>query len=309
MKHLSQQAISEQIESNIYFIDSRKFSQSGVSGVYLVIGSGITLIETGTALIGEDILNGVRQLGFEEKDIRNAVLTHVHLDHAGGTGWLVRKLPHLKVYVHARGYEHIHDPTALLESAKILYDSLENIMAIHGQILPVNKDNLIPVTEARIDIGGGLHLEIFEAPGHASHHLCIHEPESGCLFSGESLGHYYPESEILRPAVAPPGFDYEASLETIERIKTRKPRTICFSQYSCHRDPEYVIEKSKKQLDDFYRLIKSMREHGLNMDEIIKEIGNEPDEGTKRDSLVSSDSMLRSIVMGYEIYFQRKKGR
>ena len=296
----------EKIESNIYFMDSRKSNRFGGSGVYLVIGSGITLIETGTALIGKDILDLVRQLGFAEKDIRNAILTHVHLDHAGGTGWLVRNLPHLKVYVHERGYKHIHDPSALIESAKILYDSLENIIALHGQILPVNKDNLISVTDTRIDIGEGVHLETFEAPGHAPHHLCIYEPESGCVFSGESLGHYHPETKILRPAVAPPGFDYEASLETIERIKARKPRTVCFSQYGYHRDPEYVIEKSKTQLIDFYELIKSMRKQGLNTDEITKEIKSELSEGENQDGM-SSGSMLRSIVMGYGLYFQRKE--
>jgi glyoxylase-like metal-dependent hydrolase (beta-lactamase superfamily II) len=303
-----QQVNPEKIEPHIYFIDSRKFSRFGVSGIYIVIGSGVTLIETGTALIGEDVLEGIGQLGFAEKDIRNAVLTHVHLDHAGGTGWLVRRLPHLKVYVHERGYKHIHDPSTLIESAKILYDTLENIIAIHGQILPVSRNNLISVTETKIDIGEGVCLEIFDTPGHAPHHLCVFEPESGCVFAGESLGHYHPELNLLQPAVAPPGFDYEASLETIGKIKARNPRTICFSQYGYHRDPEHVIEKSKKQLADFYGLIKTMRQQGLDTNEIVQEIANLLHEGTENEGM-SSGSMLRSIVVGYDIYFQRKENK
>jgi len=296
----------EQIEPNIYFCDSRKFNQFGVSGVFLVVGDGLTLIETGTALIGEYILEGIHQLGFEDKDIKNAILTHVHLDHAGATGWLVQRLPHLKVYVHERGYKHINEPSVLIKSAKILYDSLETILAIHGQILPVNKDNLVSVTDRRIDIGRGVNLEIFEAAGHASHHLCVHEPESGCVFSGEALGHYHPESKILRPAVAPPGFDYETSLATIENIKAHNPHTICFSQYGYHRDPEYIIQEAGKQLEDCYGLIKSLREQGLKTDEMIKKLSKELNKGEGRNN-ESSDSMLRSIVMGYEIYFQRKE--
>jgi hypothetical protein len=106
--------------------------------------------------------------------------------------------------------------------------------------------------------------------------------------------------------VAPPGFDYEASLATIEKIKDRKPRTVCFSQYGYHRDPEYVIEESVNQLTDFYRLIKSMRKQGLNTNEIVQEIANELHEGKNHEGM-SSGSMLRSIVMGYDIYFQRRE--
>lgn len=303
---ITMHAKPEKIEPNIYFCDSRKFNQFGGSGVYLVIGDGITLVETGMTLIGEYILEGIHQLGFEDKDIRKAILTHVHLDHAGATGWLVRRLPHLKVYVHERGYKHVHDPSALIESAKILYDSLENITATHGQILPVNKDNLVAVTDSDLDIGGGVHLEIFEAPGHASHHMCVYEPESGCVFSGEALGHYHPESNTLSPAVAPPGFNYEASLATIDKIKAHNPSVVCFSQYGYHRDPEYVIRKARKQLEDFYGLIKILREQGLNTQELIKEISKRLNEGKIQDR-VFLDSMLRSIVMGYEIYFQRKE--
>ena len=89
----------QQVEPHIFFLDSRSMDTFGGSGVYLVIGDGVTLIETGTTSIALNILNAVAELGFEEKDIRRIIVTHIHLDHSGATGWLVRRLPHLKVYV------------------------------------------------------------------------------------------------------------------------------------------------------------------------------------------------------------------
>ena len=97
-----------QVGSRIYYLDSRCVDSANVSGVYLVIGDGITLIETATSLIAPHILEAAVAIGFDPEEIRRAIVTHVHLDHAGGTGWLVKHLPHLQVHVHERGLEHLH---------------------------------------------------------------------------------------------------------------------------------------------------------------------------------------------------------
>ncbi|MBW2050655.1 MAG: MBL fold metallo-hydrolase [Deltaproteobacteria bacterium] len=301
---MSQNEKITKIEANIYYLDSRKLSNFGVSGVYFIIGEGITLIETGTTLNALYILEAVRELGFEEKDIRNAIVTHIHLDHSGATGWLARHLPRLKVYVHERGLEHLHDPSKLIKSAKAVYGDLETINIMHGEILPVPKENLIPVKDFELDAGGGVKLKIFDAPGHSYHHLCIHEPQSGCLFSGEALGHYKPETGRLSLAVAPPGFDYEATLETIKKIEEYNPRIICFSQFGQHHEPTLVIEKAQHQVRQYYDVIRNQLRRGLNTEEIIKEIGKTLS-GEKKYDIEKTDSMFRSIVLGYQIYFSR----
>ena len=183
-----------QLGPRIYYLDSRRVNSTNVSGVYLIIGDGITLIETATTLIAPRIVEAAAEIGLEEADIKRAIVTHVHLDHAGGTGWLVNRLPDLQVYVHERGLRHLHDPSRLIDSATAVYGSVDRITAIHGETLPVPMENLVPVTDAELDIGAGIELRILSAPGHASHHLCVFEPESGCLFSGEALGHNHPET-------------------------------------------------------------------------------------------------------------------
>ena len=301
-----------QLGPRIYYLDSRRVNSTNVSGVYLVIGDGITLIETATSLIAPHIVEAAVEIGLEEADIKRAIVTHVHLDHSGGTGWLVNRLPDLQVYVHERGLRHLHDPSQLLDSATAVYGGIERITAIHGETLPVPMENLVPVTDAMLDIGGGMALRILSAPGHASHHLCVFEPESGCLFSGEALGHNHPESGVLQPAVAPPGFDFEASKQTIRKIQELHPRTICFSQFGQRNDASFVIEEAEQQLEVYHRFILTRLEQGLDTRRIVDEAAKlYLEDGLNQDLLDREAhgqflrSMLASIVVGYETYFRR----
>ena len=301
-----------QVGPRIHYLDSRRVNSTNVSGVYLLIGDGITLIETATTLIAPRILEAAAELGFEEADIQRAIVTHVHLDHAGGTGWLVSRLPELRVYVHERGLRHLHDPSRLIGSASAVYGGADRVTAIHGETLPVPLENLVPVTDGELDVGAGMVLRILGAPGHASHHLCAFEPESGSLFSGEALGHNHPESGLLQPAVAPPGFDLEASRETIRRLRELDPRTICFSQFGQRGDACFVIEEAERQLEVYHRFILPRHEQGLETRRIADELadlllgdaetakppGSEDHRGFLR-------SMLTSIVAGYQEYYRR----
>jgi glyoxylase-like metal-dependent hydrolase (beta-lactamase superfamily II) len=296
--------IISQVKPHIYYLDSRQVNDYGVSGVYLIVGDGITLIETGTELIVPDILKAVSEIGCKETDIRRAVVTHIHLDHAGGTGVLVDRLPDLKVYVHQKGAKHLHDPSALIESAKLVYGDLRAIHEIHGQILPVPEKNLFPVTQADIDLGKDITLQVFDAPGHASHHLCMLEPQSGCLFSGEALGHHHPETGTLHPAVAPPAFDLEASIRTIDVIERLNPKTICFSQFGQRNDVAAVVREVKDQLVRYAHEILDQLKQNLSVDQICQNLLRIYDPKAEAGDPVSL-SMLKSIVVGYQMYFKR----
>jgi glyoxylase-like metal-dependent hydrolase (beta-lactamase superfamily II) len=294
-----------EVDRDLYYLDVRDVGPFNVSGVYFIVADGITLIETGTSLVAPYILEAVHAMGFQEEDIRRAIVTHIHLDHSGGTGWLVDKLPHLEVYVHEKGLKHLHDPTALIESAKMVYGSLESIRASNGDTLPVPSECLKPVLDATLDIGGNRTLQLLDAPGHASHHLCIFDPHSGSLFSGEALGHHHPESGTIQPAVAPPGFNYEASLRTIEKISRLKPARICFSQHGYGTDAGSIIEQSEQQLRIYYDLILNLLKVGKTAAETVEELHAEIHRDTDND-IQFFRGMLGSIVAGYEIYFRRQ---
>ncbi len=294
-----------QINSRIFYLDSRQVNSFGVSGIYFIIGDGITLIETGTTLIAPYILEAVAEIGYQEKDIARAIVTHIHLDHSGGTGWLVRHLPRMQVYVHERGLKHLQNPSKLIDSAKMVYGDLNSILTIHGEILPVAGENLFPIADSELEIGDGIKLEIIDTPGHASHHLCIFEADSGCLFSGEALGHYHPETDTLQPAVAPPAFDFEASKKTIRKIRDLNPHIVCFSQFGQHNDSVFIIEEAERQLQMYYEAILERLKQGMGSGEIIAELTELNSQGKEGfESLVQG--MLISVVAGYQTYFQRQ---
>jgi glyoxylase-like metal-dependent hydrolase (beta-lactamase superfamily II) len=297
-----------QVEDNIHYIDSLKIGNHSVSGIYLIVADGITLIEASTTHTAPYILEAARELGFEPEDIKRCINTHIHLDHAGASGWLARRIPQIKIYAHERGIKHLADPTRLIESAQSVYGSVEMIIEIHGEIIPVPEENLVGVTDTELDIGGGMKLQIFAAPGHASHHICIFEPSTGCLFSGEALGHYHPEFDTLTPAAAPPSFDLDASLETAGKIRALEPRTICFSQFGQRRDPENVIDDWERQTVLHSEIILAELSAGKSTGEVIDMLFEQLIQlpHTGQFSEASIRGMLMSVVLGYYQYFQRK---
>ena len=297
-----------EVEDGVHYIDSLRLGNHSVSGIYLVVADGITLIEAGTTHTAPYILEAVRELGFGPEDIKRCINTHIHLDHACASGWLARRMPHIRIYAHERGIKHLADPARLIESAQMVYGDVDTIIEIHGEIIPVPEQNLVGVTDTELDVGGDITLKIFEGPGHAPHHICIFEPKSGCIFSGEALGHYHPEFDILTPAAAPPSFDLAASIETAEKIRALKPRTVCFSQFGQRRDTEQVIDEWERQARFYGDLIRSELDSGKGTAEIVEmlfeELTRQPQ--AKRFSEQSIRGMLMSAVLGYYQYFQKE---
>jgi glyoxylase-like metal-dependent hydrolase (beta-lactamase superfamily II) len=294
-----------QVTDDLYYFESRNFSQFAVSGVYLIVRDEVALIEAGTSISAPYLLTAIEDLGVSLERVTTLILTHVHLDHAGGAGWLVEKLPHLKVWVHARGRKHLADPSRLIESARVLYGTVENVIRLHGEILPIPTDNLVGIEDGFIPLAGGPDLQTLDSPGHAPHHLSTFDPLSKSLFSGEALGHFLPEYQLLYPAVAPPGFDLEASLESIEKSRAIMPARICFSQFGWREDPEWVFSEISGQLSFYARLIKTGLVEGLDNEAIRDRLKDSlRKQGMK--NVEDGGEMLLSLVLGYKMYFERQ---
>ena len=293
------------VTDDLYYFESRTVSPFAVSGVYVIVRSEVALIEAGTSISAPHLLKAIEGLGIDLERVTTLIPTHVHLDHAGGAGWLVEKLPHLKVWVHHRGLKHLADPSRLIESAKVLYGSKENITLLHGEILPIPMDNLVGIEDGYIPLAGGPDLQTLDTPGHAPHHLAIFDPVSKSLFCGEALGHYLPECRLLYPAVAPPGFDLETSRATIEKLRAVNPARISFSQFGWREDSEWVFSEISRQLDFFARLIKTGMDQGLDVEGILDRLKDSlGSQGMK--SPENAGEMLLSIVLGYKMYFERQ---
>lgn len=293
------------VTDGLYYFESRTVSPFAVSGVYLIVRSEVALIEAGTSISAPRLLEAIEGLGISFERVTTLIPTHVHLDHAGGAGWLIEKLPHLKVWVHHRGLKHLADPSRLIESAKVLYGTRENITRLHGEILHIPMDNLVGIEDGFIPLSGGPDLQALDTPGHAPHHLSIFDPVSKSLFCGESLGHYLPEYRLLYPAVAPPGFDLETNRATIEKLRAVNPARICFSQFGWRDDPEWVFSEICRQLEFYAHLVKTGLDQGLDVEGILDRLKESlGSQGMK--STEESGEMLLSLVLGYKMYFERQ---
>jgi glyoxylase-like metal-dependent hydrolase (beta-lactamase superfamily II) len=293
------------VTGDLYYFESRNFSPFAVSGVYLIVRDEVALIEAGTSISAPYLLDAIENLGISFERVTTLIPTHVHLDHAGGAGWLVEKLPHLKVWVHRRGVKHLADPSRLMESARVLYGTMENIIRLHGEILPIPGDNLVGIEDGFIPLAGGPDLQILDSPGHAPHHLSTFDPVSKSLFSGEALGHYLPEYQLLYPAVAPPGFDLETNLATIEKYRVVDPDRICFSQYGWREDPEWVFSEISRQLKFYARLVKTALDEGLDDETILDRLKDSLRKQGMKNTETAGEILL-SLVLGYKMYFKRR---
>ncbi|MBI4330489.1 MAG: MBL fold metallo-hydrolase [Chloroflexi bacterium] len=235
--------VTEKIAEGIYLIDAHMWFP-GLASVYLVVGRRVALVETGLSTSAPYILEGMRELGFRPEDISFVVVTHAHLDHAGGAGILMKQLPRARLVVHKSGAPHLVDPTRLLNGAR---RSLGDMVADRYRL-----DLVVPVDVARVDTveGGenldleGRKLELMAAPGHCPHHICPYELQHRALFCGDLLGTYNKPYDILSPTTPAPEFNLRITVETINRLKQMDIRMLLFSHFGPSAEVERLFDSA-----------------------------------------------------------------
>src|SRR6059036_3898208 len=241
-------------DADTHLADVHMFGQRAFGAVYLIDDERKAIIETGTSWDAERILEAVHAFGLRPQQIDAVVVSHIHLDHAGGAGFLLESMPEAKVYVHERGYKHLVDPTRLVSSAREALGPEE--AEIFGTMKPIPADRLVPVKDRdRLDLGRHS-LVFFDSPGHAPHELTILDERNGCVYTGDAAGLYFPGDEILMPIAPAPSFDLEKNLETFRHLLALDPKALLFSHYGPHRDPPKAIGAMLSAYPAWARLVK-----------------------------------------------------
>ena len=195
----------------------------------VVRGAGsLALIDPGPSTCLESLELGLERQGLRLSEVTHILLTHIHLDHAGATGTIVRRHPHVKVFVHERGAAHMADPAKLLASSARLYgDQMERLW---GEVAPVPAKNLTAVAGGeRIDAGGRT-FEVAYTPGHASHHVCYFDRSSSVAFVGDTGGICIDGGYVL-PPTPPPDIDVDAWKTSVARIEAWSPQTLFLTHF------------------------------------------------------------------------------
>ena len=183
---------------------------------------------------------------------RALLLTHIHFDHAGAAGALVRRWPDLEVWVHERGAPHLADPTKLVASAKRLYG--EDFDRLWGEVVPVPEANLRVLRGGERDGG----FEVAYTPGHASHHVAYHHAESGWAFLGDVGGVRMPGSDFVLPPTPPPDIDLDAWRTSLDTVEAWSPSTLAVTHFGAYDDVAAHIARLRAALDRWGELARTV---------------------------------------------------
>ena len=208
-------------------IDLLHLGRPRVIASYLLLGEEPAIVDCGPTTCVDALEARLAERGLALRDVRHLVLTHIHLDHAGAAGVLVRRHPGLRVHVSEIGAPHLIDPSRLERSARRLYG--EDFDHLWGEVAPVPEANVSAIGERVIG------LEAFPTPGHASHHVSFLGPDGSC-YSGDATGVRIPPASFLAPVSPPPEVDLEPWERTLDAIGERRPARLCLPHFGVVED-------------------------------------------------------------------------
>jgi glyoxylase-like metal-dependent hydrolase (beta-lactamase superfamily II) len=250
-------------------IDTKMINREMVTSAYLLQGNEPALVETGPSLSREAVGEGLAELGIGPNDLAHIVVTHIHLDHAGGVGSLARTYPRAAIWVHQRGAPHLADPTRLVSSVQRVYGA-DRARAYFGGVEPTPADRLRSVDEGDVIAMGERSLEVLYTPGHASHHIALVDSETGAVFAGDAIGVHLPDVKVLRPATPPPDIDVELMVQSIERIRERTRSVLLLSHFGAVPEVNAICDLAILRVRGWAEDVREALGRSDDVDEIAK---------------------------------------
>ncbi len=221
-------ATAERVDDRLWMIDLGFRGRHGVIAAFLLADEDeAALIETGPASTLPALIAGIRAAGVDPARLTRLLVTHIHLDHSGAAGALVREFPRLTVHVHPVGAPHLVDPSRLLASAGRLYG--ERMDDLWGETVPVPPERVATLADGQELAVAGRTLTTFFTPGHASHHVAYWDAASGVAFTGDVGGVRMAGTGYVCPPAPPPDLDPEAWTQSVERLRGLESRRLCLT--------------------------------------------------------------------------------
>jgi glyoxylase-like metal-dependent hydrolase (beta-lactamase superfamily II) len=228
---------------SVEFFDILHLGTPGIIGIFLLTEPEPALVDCGPTVCVAALRRALAGSGMALTDVRHLLLTHIHPDHAGAAGALVRENPELLVHVHEIGAPHLVDPERLVTSARRLYPG-GKFDRLFGPIEPVPQEN-VRVLESRV-----LDLEVIPTPGHAPHHVSFVGPDGAC-YAGDATGVIMPMGHFLYPASAPPGIDVDAWFASLDAIEQRRPTCLRLPHFGEVADAAAHVARMRERLGEW----------------------------------------------------------
>ncbi len=251
-----------ELEDGIHCLDLWEDGRPGRAGTYLLLDDEPTLVDVGSSRSLPHIVEGLATLGMTLKDIAHVVITHIHLDHAGGAGTLMMAAPNAVLHCHPRAVHHLVDPTRLRAGAEAVYGA--RLDALFGPIRPVAAERVRSQEDGSTVSTGSRRLTFLDTPGHAKHHCCILESKGRGLFTGDTVGERFVPCftgwnfVYGLPTTSPSDFDPDVVGRTLDRLEALAPRTA----YHTHFGPTFpavdAFRFTRRGIEGFRSIIEDL---------------------------------------------------
>lgn len=233
--------------NRIHLIDGYDLGMASRTGTYVIDEDQLTLVETGPSPSVPYIRKGLEELGFGLDEVKYIIVTHIHLDHAGGAGLFLQDCPNAQIVVHPKGRRHLANPSRLVAGAKAVYQDKFDVL--FDPVIAIPEDRLLVKDDGdTLSIGSNCTLRFLDSPGHAKHHFNIYDPVSKGMFTGDTAGIRYEQTEgsgvnLFLPSTSPNQFDPEEMQRSISRIKELQPERLYFGHFGMTEKVDQALEQ------------------------------------------------------------------
>jgi len=257
------------IEEHIHLIDVETAGIKNFIASYVLRGKQDAILETGPTSSVPNLLSGLEKLDVKLTDVAYVAVSHIHLDHGGGVGTLLKDLPKAKVIVHQRGAPHLVNPEKLWQQSRAV---LGNIADMYGKPEPVPEQRIIAASDGMtLDVGNKVKLKVVETLGHASHHLSYYDMLSNGIFPGDAAGVYLNEFDVIVPTTPQP-FRLDIALASLDKLISMKPEALYYSHFGKADKAVKRLKTYRQQLILWAQIARQGIENKESLESISKRI-------------------------------------
>ena len=292
---------TKEIGENLFLIDLETCGYKNLIASYVLKGEKIVIVETGPTSSIPNLLSGLEELDVNPNDVDYVAVSHVHIDHVGGAGTLVKKLRKAKIIVHSKGVPHLIDPSKLWLASK---KTLGEVADMFGKPEPVPENRIVAASENwTLSLGKGLRLSAAAAPGHASHNVAYYEERNRGVFPGDGAGAYLPEFKAVFPTTPPP-FRPDFALISLDKLISLNPKFLYYSHFGVGTDAVTRLRNYALQIKMWLGLVQedlkrdqkseAIREHIFREDESIRNAVP-----WLKENLIQKRTLINNSVQGF----------
>ena len=287
-------APAQLLEPDLWRLDLDFQRTAGVIAAYLITDRhGHTLVETGPGSTLPALERAVHAAGAELYEITQLLVTHIHLDHAGAAGALMRRIPHARLYVHPVGAPHMVDPTKLVASATRIYG--ERMDRLWGAFEACPAERVVQLADGAEVRCGRRTLHALHTPGHASHHIAFLDAEHGTVFTGDVAGVRLNGATYVRPPTPPPDIDIGAWHASVDRLRAAHPRALDLTHFGRFADPMRHLDELMRRLDQWTAWVAKRLAEGALPEQLVHELKD------RSDAEIVGQTADPSLAEAYEL--------